>query len=51
MTHILDLVPLDAINCSEKLFEIFKNLFKEKQIPLEYIVGMASECICNDRMQ
>jgi len=44
MTQLLDLVPLDATNCSaEKLFEIFKNLLKEKQIPLEHIVGMASD--------
>jgi len=44
MTHLLDLVPLNITNCSaKKLFEIFKNLFKEKKIPLKHIVGMSSD--------
>lgn len=44
MTQLIDLVPLDATNCSaEKLFEIFKNLLLKKNIPLHNIIGMASD--------
>lgn len=44
MTQLIDLVPLDATNCSaEKLHEIFKNLLLNKNIPLHNIIGMASD--------
>lgn len=53
ITQLLDLAPLDARNCSaEKLFKIFKNLLKVKQISLKHVIGMASDNgIYNDRMQ
>jgi len=44
LTQLLELIALDATNCSaNKLFEVFKNLLQEKEIPIKNIVGMASD--------
>jgi len=44
LTQLLELIALDATNCSaDKLFEAFKNLLQEKEIPIKNIVGMASD--------
>jgi len=43
LIQLLELIALDATNCSaNKLFE-FKNLLQEKKIPIKNIVGMASD--------
>lgn len=44
ITQLLDLISLDARDCSaKKLYELFTNLLREKEIPLQNIVGMASD--------
>ncbi|KYM93750.1 hypothetical protein ALC62_15647 [Cyphomyrmex costatus] len=43
-TQLLELIPLDATDCSaSKLFKIFKEALEKKNIPLKNIVGMASD--------
>jgi hypothetical protein len=43
-TQLLNLLLLDATNCSAKnIFEIFKKMFKDKDIPITNIIGMASD--------
>lgn len=44
ITQLLDLLALDATDCSaNKIFEIFKSLLDKNKIPLQNIVGMASD--------
>jgi len=44
ITELLELLELDATNCSaDKLYNAFKNCFQTKEIPLQNIVGMASD--------
>jgi len=43
-TKILELMSVDATDSSaNKIFENFKNLLEKKRIPLQNIVGMASD--------
>ncbi|XP_067214890.1 zinc finger BED domain-containing protein 5-like [Linepithema humile] len=43
-TQLLNLLSVDATDCSaNKLFEIFKNMLNKNKIPLQNIVGMASD--------
>jgi len=43
-TQLLDLISIDAKDSSaNNIFEIFKNLLQEKEIPLNNIIGMASD--------
>lgn len=42
--RLLELINLDATDCSAiKLFEALKNCFAKKNIPLENIIGVASD--------
>jgi len=43
-TKLLELMSVDATDSSaNKIFENFKNLLEKKRIPLQNIVGMASD--------
>jgi len=43
-TQLLDLISLDATNCSVKnIFESFKNILQDKNIPITNVIGMASD--------
>ncbi|EZA48466.1 General transcription factor II-I repeat domain-containing protein 2A, partial [Ooceraea biroi] len=43
-TKLLELLPLNAVNCSaNNLFESFQKLLEKHQIPIQNIVGMASD--------
>jgi len=44
VTQLFALLPLDATNCSaDNLYKTFQNCFSEFQIPLQNIIGMASD--------
>jgi hypothetical protein len=43
-TQLLELLPLDATSCTaNEIFHTFKTFLKEKNIPIQNIVGMASD--------
>jgi len=43
-TQLLELLLLDATDCSaNKIFELFKNLLEEKEIPIKNIIGLACD--------
>jgi len=43
-TQLLDLMSIDAKDSSaNNIFEVFKNLLQKKEIPLNNIIGMASD--------
>lgn len=44
VTELLELIPLDATDCSaEKLYSAFEHCLKSKQIPISNIVGMVCD--------
>jgi len=44
VTQLFALLPLDATNCSaDNLYKTFQNCFSKFQIPLQNIIGMASD--------